>query len=231
MAETAGGTSALRKKKPAVYRLAQRVWGNDDRQQGLIVAERQTITPPPLFVTLSRPRHPSWRRPAARPQSLLAYSIAAAPAVAAVDSWQARCETVSRGVLAIAKGMVLSGSGCWSAVTRLRCSGFIVFHHMADKAPHCTTSPPVSGFLHRPTNRGKNSTGRQYCQNDTARWRRAAPPALRCGSQAGRSEPPCSSHASSCPLRCTSRAAALTANSAPLAQPTSVKTFHGWLST
>jgi hypothetical protein len=44
---------------------------------------------------------------------------------------------------------------------------------MAGKAPHCTLSPPVSDFLHRPTNRGKNSTGRRYCQNDTARWRRA----------------------------------------------------------
>ncbi len=81
------------------------------------------------------------RRPVARPQRLLAYCVVAAKTAAVNDSKRALCRSGRGGKPAAAVGMVLSGSGCWSAATRLRCSGFIVFlHKQVGRCPLCLHS-------------------------------------------------------------------------------------------
>jgi hypothetical protein len=141
---------------------------NGKRQECLIAARGHAITLPPLSVTHSNFSRLERRRPAARSQSLLAYSVVAAFAAVAVDSGRAPCRSPRRRAFALAEGTVLSGSGCWSAATRLRCSGFIVFLQYGRPGATLYFIASVSSILRRPADRAKNSTGRRSCQNDTA---------------------------------------------------------------
>ena len=68
-----------------------------------------------------------------------------------------------------ALGTVLSGSGCWSAATRLRCSGFIVFLYLPTGAATGARLTPTGLSSCAGLTCAQNSTERDCCQNDVPR--------------------------------------------------------------